>query len=329
MSNFAEFTIPFNLLLEAAVAAEAALEDLNGSADIDATPLLSQISDSNGMSDELDEGEESNESSSDDDEDESLEDGELEEQDQEIERIVVLEMYNALYKDLDTIKDKISELKAKFENRRAQLYAANFDRRKKKPIPMRLVIDRHQKIAGQLANLDQQVNHAKHHIKAMDRRDSLIFYPDNIRVFREKTYAAFVQPAREIAMPVDCNNSKCICCQEPANVSIHRSCLWCEGHSCSCRQFLMCEKCSIKWYWRSSEGFGKSFATCPLCRAEYCLEDIVIYRFAQPEPQTLDEQIETQKRKLEELENRQLVTRSQTSTQPAKKLKLSDSISID
>jgi hypothetical protein len=159
----------------------------------------------------------------------------------------------------------------------------------------------------------------------------LIFYPETIKMFREKTYASFVQPVRDMPIPSEANQSKCVCCDKTANVSIHRSCLWCEGHACSCRQFLMCEKCSVKWYWRSSEGFSKSFATCPLCRAEYCLEDIVIYNFTSAtEPElTLDQQIEMQKRKLAELESRLTPQEAvNPESQSAKRVKLDD-LTID
>ena len=218
--------------------------------------------------------------------------------------IVVLEMYSSMYKSFDHLRDEIERLSDNFHDQKATFYASNFDRTKRRPIPMRMVMERYERLVPMMTQLSGQVSMLKRQVKAMDRHDVSIFYPVNRRMFREKSYPAFVQAPRTIPMPAAENRSACVCCSEPANVSIHRSCLWCEGHACRCHDFVMCERCSIRWYWRSSDNFSKSFATCPHCRAEYCLGDIVIYQFTQepqPEP-SLSEQIEAHKRKLIELE---------------------------
>lgn len=44
---------------------------------------------------------------------------------------------------------------------------------------------------------------------------------------------------------------------------------------CSCREFAVCIDCLLRWYWESSQALTKTFAQCPLCRAEFQLEDIV------------------------------------------------------
>ena len=44
---------------------------------------------------------------------------------------------------------------------------------------------------------------------------------------------------------------------------------------CSCREFSVCIDCLLKWYWESSQALTKTFAQCPLCRADFQLEDIV------------------------------------------------------
>lgn len=44
---------------------------------------------------------------------------------------------------------------------------------------------------------------------------------------------------------------------------------------CTCHTFSTCVDCLLTWYWEQSEGLQKSFATCPACRAEFVLEDIV------------------------------------------------------
>jgi hypothetical protein len=93
----------------------------------------------------------------------------------------------------------------------------------------------------------------------------------------------------------------------------------------------MCERCSVHWYWQNSECFSKSFATCPLCRAEYCLGDIVIYHFLPAEsPPSLFEQIAAQKRRLSELE--QQLTRESAAefeTNVAKRQKIDSPPSSD
>jgi hypothetical protein len=286
MNNFAEFNIPINLLFEAALEAEGLLEDLQGQQDNDVTPVLEQEQEPGAGSDEESESDSLGSSS---------EDGEIEEDESpDTEKIVVLQLYNELYEDLNKMKCQLEHLRKQFEERRTQHYAANFDRTKKRPISMKMVIDRHQKVSAQLKKLDSHLLQIKRQIKAWDRHDTQLFYPTNYHAFREKTYATFVQPAREIPLHSEGNHSVCVCCSGPANVSIHRACLWCEGHACSCRQFIMCEKCSSKWYWRNSENFNKSFATCPLCRAEYCLEDIVVYKFTDVNKElTLDQQIDS------------------------------------
>ncbi len=254
-----------------------------------------------------------NDSSSDDDEEE--------EEEEETDRVVVLEMYTALYKDLDKIREQINDTREVFDNRKGDYYASNFDRTKKRPIPIKMVIERYEKLVPMLARLEAQVTRVKRQIRAMDRHDTEIFYPLNYRMFKEKTYPTFIQPAREIPLPRNANPSICTCCSEPANMAIHRSCIWCEGHQCSCKEFSLCEKCAPKWYWRNSESFTKSFATCPMCRAEYCLEDIVIYHFGNEEDHlSIQEQINLQKRKLSELE----AQLSPFVEEEAKRLKMSD-----
>lgn len=231
----------------------------------------------------------------------------LNEEDDEDEDIVVLEMYSLMYDSFDHLRNEITQMSNNFQEQKAKLYASNFDRTKRRPIPQRIVMDRYDRLVPMMSQLNDRVSALKRQVKAMDRHDVSIFYPVNRRMFREKSYPAFVQPPRAIPMPAAENRSACVCCSEPANVSIHRSCLWCEDHQCRCHDFILCERCSIHWYWRSSDSFSKSFATCPVCRAEYCLGDIVIYKFtadseeAAVEP-SLSEQIEAQKRKLSELE---------------------------
>jgi len=70
--------------------------------------------------------------------------------------------------------------------------------------------------------------------------------------------------------------SGCVSCgQDGACFVISRQCgSHCEGHQCSCKDVKWCAQCVLQHYWHDSQGGLKSFARCPTCRAEFCMEDV-------------------------------------------------------
>jgi len=67
----------------------------------------------------------------------------------------------------------------------------------------------------------------------------------------------------------------CVSCgQSGASHCISRQCSHCEGHECSCVGVRWCASCILQHYWHDTKGGLKSFARCPTCRAEFCMEDI-------------------------------------------------------
>lgn len=50
----------------------------------------------------------------------------------------------------------------------------------------------------------------------------------------------------------------------------------CEGPACSCKDVRWCVSCILHHYWHDTKGELKSFARCPTCRAEFCMDDIEV-----------------------------------------------------
>lgn len=75
-----------------------------------------------------------------------------------------------------------------------------------------------------------------------------------------------------------CCSSPCSCVscgQAGASYVISRQCdSHCEGAECSCIGVRYCASCVLQHYWHDSKGGLKSFARCPTCRAEFCMDDI-------------------------------------------------------
>lgn len=71
---------------------------------------------------------------------------------------------------------------------------------------------------------------------------------------------------------------ECVSCgQDGATFKLVRQCgSHCEGHQCSCVDVKWCKGCVLQHYWHDTQGGLKSFARCPTCRAEFCMEDIQI-----------------------------------------------------
>merc|ERR1711907_784273 len=72
------------------------------------------------------------------------------------------------------------------------------------------------------------------------------------------------------------SRSTCVSCsQGGACCTISRACdSHCEGHTCSCVDVRWCVSCVLQHYWHDTKSELKSFARCPTCRAEFCLNDI-------------------------------------------------------
>jgi len=127
-------------------------------------------------------------------------------------------------------------------------------------------------------------------------RDSLdeTYHPDEINPavredmaaqakFLEAGKQCLAEKARKAcAMGIDqdkLSTNMCVACsQEPGRFTLSRCCKGtaCEGQACSCVDVYWCESCILNHYWHDSQGELKSFARCPTCRAEFCLEDIQI-----------------------------------------------------
>ena len=73
--------------------------------------------------------------------------------------------------------------------------------------------------------------------------------------------------------------SSCVSCgQNHAVYVIARQCgSHCEGHECSCIGVRWCAGCVLQHYWHDTKGGLKSFARCPTCRAEFCMDDIELH----------------------------------------------------
>jgi len=75
--------------------------------------------------------------------------------------------------------------------------------------------------------------------------------------------------------PPECNSTCLSCGQGGASCVISRDCdSHCEGAECCCIDVQWCEFCVLQHYWHDSKGCLKSFARCPTCRAEFCVDDI-------------------------------------------------------
>merc|ERR1712021_208847 len=70
--------------------------------------------------------------------------------------------------------------------------------------------------------------------------------------------------------------SDCVSCgQGGASLIITRVCgSHCEGHECSCVDVKWCSSCVLQHIWHDTKGGLKSFARCPTCRAEFCMDDV-------------------------------------------------------
>jgi len=65
------------------------------------------------------------------------------------------------------------------------------------------------------------------------------------------------------------------CSQVGASCTIQRACdSHCEGPTCCCIGVRWCASCVLQHYWHDTKSELKSFARCPTCRAEFCLNDI-------------------------------------------------------
>jgi hypothetical protein len=195
--------------------------------------------------------------------------------DHEEDDLSLFHMYRQLLLTVDQLSERVSQDVERLEQQRGPILDKNFHKNRRGYVPVGLLLARHDALRASFEPLAAGIRATKRRIKALDRRDTKIFYPQNYHQFRDSTYRTLVAPP--VSLPgsaVSCS----ICSADCASaVVIQRRCIWCEGHSCTCKTFRMCVKCSVKWYWKSSELFSKSFATCPSCRAEYCLEDIVTY----------------------------------------------------
>lgn len=85
---------------------------------------------------------------------------------------------------------------------------------------------------------------------------------------------------RQAVNPTVCEGmpSVCVSCDEARGVcSVSRQCSsQCEGPVCSCINVRWCIPCILQHYWHDTKGEVKSFARCPTCRAEFCLEDLMV-----------------------------------------------------
>jgi len=90
----------------------------------------------------------------------------------------------------------------------------------------------------------------------------------------------------------DLDAAECTVCGDAVRVRLHRQTPRCETRvvhhrahparvvtdelpTCRCRRFPMCLKCLLSWYWLQTDQLQRSFATCPTCRAEFTLDDVV------------------------------------------------------
>jgi len=73
-------------------------------------------------------------------------------------------------------------------------------------------------------------------------------------------------------------SNQCVGCSQAIGLcSVSRLCTsTCEGPACSCLNVQWCASCILNHYWHDTKGELKSFARCPTCRAEFCLEDVVV-----------------------------------------------------
>lgn len=265
------------------------------------------------------EGDDSLESSSSDDE---------EEVDNIDERNVASrEVYKFMHQVIDKHTTSLLFAASKFQKFKTKISMENIDR-ECKPMPIHLLVNRFDRIELLFKRMQSHLGSIKRDVKTMERHDTQLFYPENFRHFQTFTYPRLVKSAKVLPIPEWTNQSQCVCCSQPANVSFQRNCIWCQGHHCECRQYIMCENCSIRWYWDKSECFTRSYSTCPHCRAEYCLEDIIVNRF-QPDTEDVAEQIEFLKRKLATLESSLLSHQDTEDTQASKRVKFDDSQHIE
>lgn len=241
------------------------------------------------------------------DSDEEEEDGDDIDERNTASQLLFKFMFDVLEKQNSTLVISNS----KYRRFKTKIAMENIDRMCK-PMPIHLLVNRFDRIELLFKKMSSHNSTIQRELKAMHRHDTTLFFPENMAQFSKFTYPRIVKSAKILPLPEWTNQSQCICCSSPANVSIQRTCTWCQGHHCECRQYILCEECSIRWYWDKSEGFSKSYSTCPHCRAEYCLEDIVIHRFQDP-AEDLSSQIEFVKRKLADLESELEASQGQAS----------------
>jgi hypothetical protein len=109
------------------------------------------------------------------------------------------------------------------------------------------------------------------------------FYPVCKSEFVENTFSQAIEKRvwnQQTPLP----SKICSICGESTTLSIKRRChqielrdkmnMICSGHECECL-FDFCKDCLANWYWESTNRLQKTFATCHLCRAEFCLLDVV------------------------------------------------------
>lgn len=219
---------------------------------------------------------------------------------EEDDELVLFNMYQRLFRTLDDFIELVQQRSHEFEQTKGQLLEENFDKSRRRYVPVTILLERFERMRGSLTPVADAARKAKREIRNQDRHDAHIFYPENYGKFRDSTYRHLASPPVTIAGSVSASFT-CTVCGDSAEsaVAIQRRCVWCEGHTCACKEFVMCSKCSVKWYWRSTRNFTKSFATCPICRAEYCLEDIITYNLSgtgAAELQRLREEVEQYRR---------------------------------
>jgi len=93
--------------------------------------------------------------------------------------------------------------------------------------------------------------------------------------FMEEGKRKLYEQACKAACP-GVSDSTCVSCgQAGASLCISRACdSNCDGPKCACIGVRWCASCILQHYWHDTKSGLKSFARCPTCRGQFCMDDV-------------------------------------------------------
>lgn len=205
-------------------------------------------------------------------------DSSYEEEDSQYQIFKLFDYYDEIRSECEKLQSTISQISKKLEKKREKTLIQTFKSANESNVPVDVLFERIDVMSDCMRQTKNSLKKLQKELDVRFQENICLFYPKTQDKFSKNSYEKIVTSEIHIEGP----KKICAICGDETDcfVSIQRKCLSCSGPKCECKQLMMCNDCSISWYWNKSKKFTKTHSCCPSCRAQYCLKDITKIKFS-------------------------------------------------